>query len=274
MSKKDRPIVYARFRMTPEIAAKILEKNTNNRRVRPAAVAGYSRDMANGLFQYNGDAIRIATDDTLLDGQHRLLACLDSGASFDTILIEGLPPATRMTIDSGVKRTVGDRFMMAGRENANALARTCRLLALFATGNMHLQITASETEAIRLMHPNVEGSVSRFRNSFPKVGTIVSAVHYIGTYAGFEERADAYGEVWKSGLPDYRHCAAHRLRERVVLAQSSRRSHDKMDTRYLYTLFANSWDRFIDRQETHVLRPREEISFRGWSAADLGIDLP
>lgn len=94
--------------ITPAMAMRILEKNTRNRRKSANAVKRYAELMKKGKWQLNGDAIRIADDGTLLDGQHRLQAVLETGLTVPMMIVTGLPFETFTTIDVGRKRTGGD----------------------------------------------------------------------------------------------------------------------------------------------------------------------
>jgi len=58
--------------ITPEIAIKMLSKNTSNRPLNQKHIAFLVRDIKAGRWKLNGDAIRFG-ENALLDGQHRLL---------------------------------------------------------------------------------------------------------------------------------------------------------------------------------------------------------
>ena len=76
--------------ITPEIASKYLEKNTNNyRNVRQDRVSAYALEMKNGNWKNNGEAIVFGTDGVLKNGQHRLMACVKSNTPFETLVIRG-----------------------------------------------------------------------------------------------------------------------------------------------------------------------------------------
>lgn len=67
--------------ITPSVAKAYLEKNiANYRRIDKYRVACYAKEMANGTWQNNGEAIKFGKDGQLLDGQHRLTAIIRSGA--------------------------------------------------------------------------------------------------------------------------------------------------------------------------------------------------
>jgi hypothetical protein len=128
----------SRIVLTPALASEILAFNNNNRRVKKERVAQYSASMKRGQWQYTGDAIRIGKDekgtDVLLDGQHRLLACVESRTSFETMVISGLPASVFMVIDRGVTRTNGDILRVAGFVDSTQLGSMVRPVIALDSG--------------------------------------------------------------------------------------------------------------------------------------------
>lgn len=97
-----------RVTITPEKAKTLLVMNTKNRKLSRKLVQKYASDMAAGRWPYNGDPIRVSVSNVLLDGQHRLEACIAAGEPFESELIEGLPDEVQKTIDGGRKRSAAD----------------------------------------------------------------------------------------------------------------------------------------------------------------------
>lgn len=122
----------------PIDAERWLDQNEANRNLRQRVVNGYSRDMEAGQWLVTGETIKFAKDGTLLDGQHRLQAIIQSGKPQRLLLVHGLDPATRTVIDTGAIRTGGDALRMAGIGGGNpyALASAARLTALWNGGRL------------------------------------------------------------------------------------------------------------------------------------------
>lgn len=114
--------------MTPVLAAQMLDRNTGNRRINPRKVAQYASDMAAGRWQANGEAIKVAVSGRLLDGQHRLRACVESGCSFESLVVYELSDAAQLTMDQGVKRSAANQFQLLGIKYAGNKAAICRNL--------------------------------------------------------------------------------------------------------------------------------------------------
>lgn len=78
--------------VTPVIAKEWLQLNTNNYRTAiPRTLKKYSTEMSQGLWTVNTGTISFSSDDTLIDGQHRLLAIVDSGVAIWTYVMRNCP---------------------------------------------------------------------------------------------------------------------------------------------------------------------------------------
>lgn len=100
--------------------------NTHNRTLKQGHVDNLARQMQRGEWKFNGDPIRFSKDGTLLDGQHRLWAIIESGTTQKFTVVTGLSSDTQETIDTGVKRTMGDMLKLRGYHNTNQLAAMAR----------------------------------------------------------------------------------------------------------------------------------------------------
>jgi hypothetical protein len=101
-------------------------KARDNRPIRWGDVDGYARDMSAGKWQRNGETIKIATDGTVPDGQHRLWACVKSKTAFTSLVASGVAPEAQDTIDTGIKRRLSDQLSIANEPNAAILAGVTR----------------------------------------------------------------------------------------------------------------------------------------------------
>lgn len=108
--------------LTPEMAKRILEFNTDNyRKVRPKHVDLLSREMASGTFLLNGDPIRIGSNSIVLDGQHRLYAVarLAPFTEVEFLIVDTVSPETLSTIDANaLARSYIDHLRHLGFQNA------------------------------------------------------------------------------------------------------------------------------------------------------------
>src|SRR4051812_36080512 len=77
--------------ITPAIAAAILKNNIANRPVRQMAIDEYAQEMSAGRWALTHQGIAIDEKNTLLDGQHRLLAVMQSGVTVVMQVTRGVP---------------------------------------------------------------------------------------------------------------------------------------------------------------------------------------
>lgn len=100
--------------ITPEMAEIMLEKNIANRKVNQANVNRIAADMATGNYKLNGETIKISPNHEILDGQHRLLACVKSNMPFTTYIVYNVEREAIGTIDMGKGRSVADSLNVMG----------------------------------------------------------------------------------------------------------------------------------------------------------------
>ncbi len=116
-----RPGVYV-VQITPDDAKRLLERNTKNRHPKPNAIDRYARTMADGKWRRTNQGIGVSLGGELVDGQNRLMACVQAGVPFETTLATGLDDEAKDVVDVGVRRSLGDSLRMAGHVNVVALA--------------------------------------------------------------------------------------------------------------------------------------------------------
>jgi hypothetical protein len=256
--------------MTPEYAARLLMNNPANRHISKNAVAAMARDMMAGKWRMNGDAIRVGADGTLFDGQHRLTACVQANVPFETLIVTGLSPEDRLTIDRGRPRTIGDALtMVQGVAGGKNVAATIRNLVIFAKQDLGASPTASEYVEILELHPGILDSVALATGAGPARPALLAAIHYVGSKVqGQRALADAFVQVFKTGIPDYDGDAAHALREMFIKerAKGIRRADFKT-----YALMASAWDKFVNRTSVRTARAKDDFKLKGWDEDGLYI---
>jgi len=112
--------------ITPQKAAEMLASNSANRPPKGAAIKRYAEDMREGRWVTNGEAIIIRDDGVLLNGQNRLLACIEADVSFETLVVTGIAPAALDSIDIGQSRSLADQLHWRGVSNAATVAATTK----------------------------------------------------------------------------------------------------------------------------------------------------
>lgn len=118
-------------KIDPERAKKLLAMNTGNfRKINRKRVAQYASDMSSNLWEANGETIKINGNE-LKDGQHRLLAVIESGATITTGVAYDVD-GDCLHVDQGGKRTIGDWLQHFGVKNARTVGSAGRLILCHA----------------------------------------------------------------------------------------------------------------------------------------------
>lgn len=127
----------------PELAAKWLTGNTHNRNLRPSVVAKYAADMRAGEWKLTGEPVQFGSDGSLLNGQHRLTAIVESGRTVQLMVVTGLDPEVQERLDQGVPRQFSDVLNLRGESNPNLLAALTRKLHEYETAGMAAAFTSA-----------------------------------------------------------------------------------------------------------------------------------
>jgi len=117
--------------ITPKLAREWLKKNIMNRGIQQKVVNQYVQDMMIGDWLLTGDSIKFSNSDELLDGQHRLLAIVQSNTSQKILVIKGLDKDIFYVLDKGKRRSFHDVLTINQYKNASLTAATTRLCYIY-----------------------------------------------------------------------------------------------------------------------------------------------
>jgi len=157
----------------PRDAQAILDNAGSNRKLNPKTVERYAAIMKAGAWDLNGETIKVDKDGKLIDGQHRLAACVVAGVPFTTVVVHGLASDEAfLTVDVGVKRSVRSYLEYKGYTYTSLLAATCKRILLLDAGALesdpdhmsvakaaerNLRIDAKSIEELAAKHPVLRG---------------------------------------------------------------------------------------------------------------------
>lgn len=141
--------------ISPAMAEKILkESNTHNRPISEHRVATLAADMKSGSFLLTHQGIAFDNTGTLVDGQHRLRAIVDSRVTVRMMVTTDIPREhtngvclnTIDVIDCGGRRTVGQQLTLAhGVHNGNRHASAVRVIAGICAGSVVNRLSTAQT---------------------------------------------------------------------------------------------------------------------------------
>lgn len=212
--------------ITPELARKWLGLNTKNRPVRTSTVQKYASDMMNGRWKLNGETIKL-NGDRLIDGQHRLLACIQAQAPFLSLVVHDIDGEVFDTIDRGMVRSFGQILGIAGTKNANTVAAASRVLWLLETGKSASgggDATVGELEEIIGRYPEIVDIASRL-TGMGMLATLMAKGVAVGLWVAFARKdsdlADSFFRDLDEGTNLYQPVA--KLRQRLIAERMSKK---------------------------------------------------
>lgn len=205
-------------KITPAAAKKMLDGNTRNRNLRPRVVQQYAADMKAGHWTAGADPIRIATDGTLLDGQHRLHAIVESKKRLQMVVVRGLSKSVMANIDTGARRSFSDVLRMSGYKNSSVLAAACRWGVMYEVGPECIRkrppVSGAQMMEWLENNPDIEASVTKGVSVLHGGTTTGLRLSYvmIRHYAEDRGEADALFAAVASGASLTEHSPAFMLR--------------------------------------------------------------
>jgi hypothetical protein len=233
--------------ITPDMAKRLLAHNKVNRNLRTGKVNQYARDMEQGNWNLSNDAICIAPDGTLLNGQHRLNAVVKSGRTIAFLVIRNMPSDTMATMDSGAGRTPGDVFRFAGEKHASLVASTLKQLVLIDSGRIYQDsavqaVSRSEQAEFLDGHPDVRESVaetSKVRVQIDAPPTSIAAAHWLIAQTNSLAFADLFFDKLAHRIGEPEGSAVHAVDNRL---REVRRGRQRFEGRNYIYLFLKGWN--------------------------------
>lgn len=244
--------------VTPGRAQQWLDRNTKNRKLSKKTVNQLVGEINRGDWVLTNDAITFDDDGNLLNGQHRLHACVQSGQSIEVLVAYGLASESQLAMDRGKKRSLADQLDMRGEANfVNLAGALVHLYRWEHNAPRHSTLRPSPKQGLELLdrHPNIRNSIAYGRavNSSirfnPSLGTFL---HYTASLIEPEDADDFYGRL-ASGENLVRHHPIHTLRQTIEKDAIATKRLPKV-TVHAYTIKA--WNAYRNGEQLKVLRWR------------------
>jgi hypothetical protein len=261
--------------VTPQLAAEWLALNKDNRTYSKDVVKKYASDMKAGAWKFTGDPVRFDIEGVLIDGQHRLMACIDAETSFTTLVIRGLPNKTKEVLDIGRKRNLGAVLHSLGYKFSPKVSQAAlALLQIKGQGitTSRNRISTHAVVDIVERHPGLSDSVDfvqggkgtahgKLPSGFGQMAGALAAIHYIATHIlGKGEAADRFIEVFRTGIPSYEGDVAHVLRESIIKERMKNRV---LLESYRLGSLCQAWNYFEQGLPLHKFRRVKEAIIDG-----------
>jgi len=248
--------------ITPEMAKAWLgDMFTYQRKLKRLKQQQFAKDIATGKWKVNGETIIISneTKPKVLDGQHRLRACIQVDMPFRSWVITGMDPLKYDSMDQGTARSTVDLLdidsKVAGREssirNIAKVAATAALCFEYERGSFRrFRPLPRDVKKYLNENPELEQWVSdamsggsRATNNY---SAFIAAVSYLvsGKYP-IESKEFLHQFVSNEGL--YKGDPVYALRR--YLLDDIKKVKSAFSRKNIFIIVAKAWNAFIQKEQ-------------------------
>lgn len=255
----------------PAMAIKLLEKNTMNRMPRPRIIREYARQMTAGLWkEETGESIKIALDGTILDGQQRLMAIIQSNVSLSFMVISELDKDVFKVLDSGTKRTGGDILHTAGITNSKNKASAILRYKALKIGSVKLsdapRFYISNSEVLIIYNERQkfwDAAINMGQSWYNESSRLLTISEFSALYAFFYDinSDDSFNFIDKlaSGVGLENDDPIKRLRDKLMFAKINPRF--SIPNYYRTGMIYKAWNFYRDKKALKVLKFSDQEEF-------------
>jgi len=252
--------------VTPALAAKWLEKNNFNRKLKPAAVATLVGAIRRGEWHTGNDAVCFAPDGTVLNGQHRLHAIVESGTTVPMLIREGVAREEQLVMDQGKKRQAYEQMDIMGISGGSAKQQLCRAILLYdddygPTGRLE-GITNTEIIALAQGDETMDTAIKLMQSLGRQVKGARVAMISLGFYLllhAWPERVEEFHSLLCSGANLSE--GSPILKLRTILLRGDIPQSNTASRKKLLALFLKAFNYWVDEKDVEVLVWR---SYEDW----------
>jgi hypothetical protein len=239
--------------ITPNMARQLLEKNSMNRPFNQNNLDALKKEINNNNYFLTGESIKIAKDGTLLDGQHRLRAILETGKAVKIFVIRDLETEAFKYMDTGRPRQAGDVLAIEGIKNPMKIASIAKFIIGYnkdKTFNSAIRGNADKgsrritnADVSDFVNKNLNSLVDSYEFGYGKgrkliQGKLVASMHYVLKKID-PMQADGFIEALVTGTGLIKGHPIHQLRDIFI---HDNRSTKKLPTRAKVHLIIRAWN--------------------------------
>lgn len=148
--------------ITPKQAEQILsEQNINNRSLRESRVTHLAGNIQRQEWRLTGDCIVFDLDGVLLNGQHRLTACVAADEPIEVVVLRNVPRANQDVMDDTLSRRLGDALELRGETDVHRLGAGINWYARL----VYAEITGALHYANNAMRPSIPQLLELYREN-------------------------------------------------------------------------------------------------------------
>jgi hypothetical protein len=217
--------------ITPMRAQEMLNNSVKTRNIDRSRVRQFMRDMSTNNWKETGEPIQCNEEGKWMNGQHRCTACVESGVSFKTLVVYGVPCDALPYIDSGKSRSAADMLQIHGASFTVILAGAINWTRKIHSGKPLSQDEMTREEMLKWWkdHPEIDLVVEEL-HPIKKVMPVAMAVGFHWVLARInKEDADKLMHDLMNGTDLAPNDPVHILRERLLDIKLKRPRLNKAD---------------------------------------------
>ena len=251
--------------IAPAMAQELMVRNANeewkNRPQSKLVVDSYARQMESDNWCLTGETIVVSESGRLLNGQHRLAACIKAGTPFECLVVFGISDAAFAHMDIGKRRSAADIFDIYKVPNAAAMSSSALWLwkyqnsSMMPVGSVSMP-TADELHQFYLAHEGLQQSsnagvrFSKFKLATP---SLMTALHYVCAHKN-RTSADEFFEKTATGIGFLKASdPAAKLRHRL---EENSRGPEKLDNLWVGAFAVQAWNAMRQNRPIKIFRWR------------------
>jgi len=251
----DKKMITSIEKITPQIAKKMLESCSHNRKPDMGLVSVYAKDMVEGRWKTTSQGISIDWNNCMHNGQHRLLAVVKSGRTLMFSVTRNEDPENFKHFDTHRSRTSGIVFALAEIPNASRISAIVKADIIFRqTGynNHQSNVTAGVSASMLLelynKRPEYYQNICTKASSWYKTGGKLLAITTIAAFymrmcKADEEKGNEFFDKLSTGLNlSGTQDPIYVLRQKLV---SNVTSTKKYSAKFLNAFVIKAWNLFV-----------------------------
>lgn len=244
--------------VTPRMAEEWLKRNVANiRNPKEPSIGEYAEAMRKGQWDFNAAPICFNTEGNLIDGQNRLMACIQANTPFTTSVAYGVVSA--VNIDMGRKRSLAELLASLGFTSQAQVSAVVNGIHNYRSKNGtsfsqvgHGEKVLTKKDALAFAEANREKlthsvySTKKTKAVFGKQGQHAT-MHFLFSEIAGTSLADEFYEKLTSGIGLDKTSPILHLRNRLIAHAVNK--NEKMTDNAYAGIIIKCWNAWIAGQE-------------------------
>lgn len=233
--------------VTPRMAREWLtESKKKNRPIVQKQVERLVKDMKDGKWRDDGSPIKFDRAGNILDGQHRLTACIEAGFSFYALVVRDLDEDTFLVMDQVKPRTASDNLFILGKGSPGVLSSAASWVLRYKKRKGQLAPRIERADVVRfcMETPHLEDCVTwatKKRGTSLVPLSLAAAMLFIFSEID-EADADSFMNQVMTGANLAEKTPALVLREKIIAGKGT--AHRSFDRDTPFALAVYCWNAF------------------------------